>query len=280
MSSIWLGHTSLVVENCEDVWASAADVTIAVSTDVKVGTYSVAITAASNIASGTVLAYENVSSVDLSSYTHFCLWVKSSVALAAGALVFCIDEDNALASPSETLSLPALVADQWTAVVVACAAASSTRNATLSVGLKTGATLASGAIVYVDDVRTLTARQFTNVLAVRGLNRPDEVIHSKAQVVELIDGDMYEVVPVKSRRVVTLEFNALTSEVDQYWLESFIRQSEKRVIGTNDNVVVVYGDAGAYGQEWLNNVSIGRRPVLKFIEKSGWSTQPSSWSYA
>ena len=278
---IWLGHTTLLMEDCEDAWNESVhgSVTSTVNaSDYLVGSNSASLTLTAPIASGNLLATEVVS-LDLSTYTHMVLMIKASVNQAAGALVFCLDEDASCASPSESLALPALVANQWTACPLTFAAAASTRNATISVGLKTGATVANGTVILIDDVRAMTARQF-NPLAVRGLNRPDDVLHSKAKVSELIDGDMYETVPVKSRRIITLEFNALSSQTDQAWLEAFMRKSDKRIIGANDCVRVVCHDAGGYTQDWLNGVSLGRRPVLKFVEKSGWSTQPPSWGYA
>ena len=278
--SIWLGHTSLTVENCEDAWneSSHADITSTLnSSDYMVGSGSASLVAGANIATGNLLATEVVA-LDLSSYTHLCLWVKSSATQVAGALKFVMDEDASCASPSETLDLPALVANQWTACVLTFAAATSTRNAIISVGLKSGATIVSGTAILLDDLRALTARQFSPII-IHGLNRPDAVQHSRAMVQEQLDGNMYELTPQKRRRIITLTFNALTSEIDQYWIEDWLSKSEKRVIGTNDNVEVVNGSDG-YTQDWMGGISIARAPVLKLIEKNGWTTKPVSWGYA
>ncbi len=270
----------MVVEDCEDAWAEYTNGSITSTTDsadYQVGTKAVSLTATGSIASGNRLATEAVV-LDLSTYTHVAFWVKSSVDMADGSLVFMIDEDAACASPSESLNIPALTAGQWQAVCIEFAGATSTRNAVISVGVKSGATISAGTIIRIDNVRALTAREFETI-GIRGLNRPDDVIQSKGQVIELIDGDLYEVVPVKSRRVVTIDTPPMEYD-DIAWLEEFFRVQEKWLIGDNDYFQVVNGNPGKYSLEWLNGISLARKPQLQFIEKSGWTEQPSSWGYA
>lgn len=67
---------------------------------------------------GIFAADESLSTFDCSSYTHFRMWVRSSIALDVGDVTFGVDDTPTLASPLETIDLPAIVANEWTQVVL------------------------------------------------------------------------------------------------------------------------------------------------------------------
>lgn len=60
-----------------------------------------------------LIAYENMSATDFSSYDYVNFWIKSDTNLKGGVLQLLIDNNNACASPTETLDIPALTADTW-----------------------------------------------------------------------------------------------------------------------------------------------------------------------
>lgn len=112
-------YGGLEVDNCDDdpvVWAdgSGGDVTPSRNTtSPKDGTAFVRLTVGAG-AGVELLAYHNITSVDLSAYDSVGFWIRSSVATNAADLKFLIDNTNGCGSPLETLDIPALTANTWT----------------------------------------------------------------------------------------------------------------------------------------------------------------------
>lgn len=267
------------MEDCEDAWAESTHASVTSSTnstDYRVGTKSASLTLTGDITTGNNLATEVVS-LDLSAYTHACLWVKSSASVAAGGLKFVMDESANCASPDETLDLPALTAGRWTACPLVFAGATSTRNAIISVGLKTGATIANGTVILIDDVRAMTARQFNTVFK-KGINRPEEVRGYGGRSEELLDGSMFHQATVNRKRIVTIGMKVPLTETEQAWLETYISKADMYVIDTNDYFRVV-PETFDYQQERAGNISFAQKSTLRLIEKTPWTTQPPSWGY-
>ncbi len=281
MDSIWLAHTSLVVEDCEDAWNESVDANITASADAthyRVGTKSSKLLATAAVGANTKLATEVVNA-DLSTYTHLMFWVMSTKTVSAGAFQILIDEDAGCASPSESLNLPALTANQWQGVVVACAGAASTRNAIISVGLKSIAGMSEDDAIYIDDIRGCTARQFTFPAAVRGLDYPDDEDLFPQQAVRLLSGSWREVTAVARTRTISIDFGVLTSKTDQVWLQEWLTKSEKWVVGTNDVVEVVWRGEGVFSMPWFDGTSFSRKVALTLAEKTARTADPISWSY-
>jgi len=142
----------LVVENCEDTWAEQVVAGVALSvTAGKVGTNAARATTTS-VGATTILMSEAIS-VDLSTYAGLVLWIRSSVNTAAGDLRILLDDTALCASPLEDLSIPALVANTWTRVLLKLATPASL-TAVISIGLKQQVDLADGTF-DVDDVEAL-----------------------------------------------------------------------------------------------------------------------------
>ena len=129
-------HATLqIVEDCEDAWAAQANVTATADADCKVGTKSAKLAVADAAGAGVLLATEVVTSMDLSSYKHINLWVKSSVELALGDMQLLLDDTPACASPIKLLDIPALSAATWTLIRLDLGDASGL-TAVVSVGIK------------------------------------------------------------------------------------------------------------------------------------------------
>ena len=143
----------LEVEDCEDVWNELedGDVTQTVdSTDVKKGTYSIKWVIAAAMAAGDIIATEVVT-LDLTTYKTIRLWIKSSVATAAGNLKLLLDDTASCASPTETLSIPALVANAWTEVNLTLATPAGL-GSIISIGMEYDADLGA-CTIHIDDIR-------------------------------------------------------------------------------------------------------------------------------
>ena len=146
-----------VLDSADAAWTTVtADITDTTDTsDRKEGTASRQITIGAGFSSG-LIAYKDFTAVDLNSPDHFAirLWVKSDSTLAAGVLNLVLDDSSGCASPTETLELPALVANTWKhALLDIVAPTSTTLDAILCVGLSTDVGTDPGAIVVnIDDV--------------------------------------------------------------------------------------------------------------------------------
>jgi len=133
-SVIAVGILSDEMEDCDDAWTASTNVTGSTdTTDKKEGTASVDLVIDALFATGLV-AYEDITSLDISDHRALRLWVKSDTTLAAGVLQLVVDETSACVSPEETLDLPALTADTWTRVELKMSSPSAL-DAVLSVGL-------------------------------------------------------------------------------------------------------------------------------------------------
>lgn len=144
-----VGVTATTISSCDTAWTGSANVTAtAEATDKKEGDASAKLAIADAFTTG-LIAYKDVSSMDLSSHYSARLWIKSDTDLAAGALQLLLDDTAACASPLETIDLPAITAaNGWTRVQLKLANPSAL-TAVISVGLK--ATVDPGiATVYAD----------------------------------------------------------------------------------------------------------------------------------
>ncbi len=156
-SDLWLQITpSVDLENCDSGWTGGTSVTLAHDTDDKIrGSGSAKITLDAGRSNGDQLAYKDISSVDITSMTHIGFWIKSSVSLAANALEVVVSESNHASGEKtgtyvEALST-ALTADTWKFV---CLAKTLTDyNAVISCSIYANATIASGVIIRLDDIR-------------------------------------------------------------------------------------------------------------------------------
>jgi len=131
-------HATLqIVEDCEDAWDELvdADVTSTADADCKVGTKSAKLAVAAGCGAGDILATEVVGSMNLTTYKHINLWIKSSVALNSGDMQLLLDDNAQCASPLKSLDIPALSSATWTLVRLDLGDASGL-TAVISVGIK------------------------------------------------------------------------------------------------------------------------------------------------
>lgn len=176
---------TVLVEDCEDVFSELvdADNTVTVNTDKKVGVYSNRFVIAAGMAAGDIAATEAIAALNLSGAYGIRMWIKSSVAAAAGNLQLLLDETANCASPSETINIPALAANEWREVLLPLASAAADRNAIISVGLKYTTDLGA-CTIFIDDLRavysqTEASRGIANAIigskVVRGAEPPTVV---------------------------------------------------------------------------------------------------------
>lgn len=149
-------YGGLEVDNCDEVlaWAdgSGGDVTptrTTVAGEFKEGTAGVKLAVGAG-AGVELLAYLDISSLDLHAYDSIGFWFKSSVALSLGDLQFLLDNTSACASPLETINFPAISANTWTWVELPFVTPSAL-TAVISIGIKQA--VDKGAMtLYIDQI--------------------------------------------------------------------------------------------------------------------------------
>ena len=146
--------TSVAATTLDDVdapggWTPSTNVTIATDTsDRKEGTASGDITTATSFTTG-LIAYKDITSLDISNHYSARLWIKSSSNTSDGDLRLVIDESAGCGSPEETINLPALTADTWKHALVKMTTPSAL-DAVLCVGLKTDNTDPGDKTITID----------------------------------------------------------------------------------------------------------------------------------
>ena len=140
----------LLIDDCETAWTVVGGAeSVADDTWFRYGAYSTKISSSSGFSPGLV-AYNAISSKNLSGYSHVHFYIKSNIDLDAGDLQLLLDDTAACTSPLETLNIPALTADVPLEVEIALANAASD-TAIISIGLK--AVNNKGACsIWIDDI--------------------------------------------------------------------------------------------------------------------------------
>lgn len=118
--SVVLGSAlTAIIEDCEDAWVAAANVTATTSTTNKEGTNSCSLAVASGFTTG-IVAYEALAgSTDFSGYQQVSFWIRSSAAIAAGVLTLDLCSDTVGATSVNSIAIPAIpAANRWQVVTV------------------------------------------------------------------------------------------------------------------------------------------------------------------
>jgi len=250
MDTVTILKAVTTVEDCEDAWDELVDTDVTSTLETTIiqrGSGSAKIDVNAPAGAGDILATEDMTALDLSGDDTIAYWIYSTTALDAGDLQILIDEDVNCASPSESLDVPATSANTWTRHTGTYVAASSTRNAIISVGLKM--IVDKGAFtVYLDDVISGSAKTF-NVLDVVGFDRGESTAAwPGAGIVPLLDGTL-DKKPSRMRRDVTVRFHVFDSEADLNWLEDAVDFYESiRLIYNKDEVEGVPPDGGFHAE--------------------------------
>ncbi len=140
-------------DDCETTWTDpGANITIADETTIKkADSKSQKISVGDAFTTG-IIGYRDQSLGDKSAYGFVRFWIRSSIAVTANSLQFCIDENAGISSPTETLNIPALTADTWRLCTLECSDPANNMDSVESMGLKVAVDLGAAADIYIDDI--------------------------------------------------------------------------------------------------------------------------------
>ena len=133
-------------------WSVGSNITISADgADYQEGSYSISASITAAAQAGEKWYFNESGAKDFGSATKMIFWIKSSVSTNAGELQFEVDDSADLASPLDTVNIPALTADTWTEVTISLGA---TRSSVLSYGIKYTTDIGA-ATVKIDDIRAM-----------------------------------------------------------------------------------------------------------------------------
>jgi hypothetical protein len=145
--------TLTVIEDCEDAWNEQviAEVTSAAdAADKVVGANSQKFSIGEAFTTGLIGSEAFAAALNLTKTQGLLLRIKSTKAQAAGDIQILLDDTAQCASPLETLSVPALVANTWTRVFLPFANPAAL-GAIISIGAKLNVD-AGAQDIWIDDV--------------------------------------------------------------------------------------------------------------------------------
>jgi len=133
-------------------WSVGSNITISADgADYQEGSYSISASITASAQAGEKWYFNESSAKDFGSATKMIFWIKSSVSTNAGELQFEVDDSADLASPEDTVNIPALTLDTWTEVTISLGG---TRSSVLSYGIKYTTDIGA-ATVKIDDIRAM-----------------------------------------------------------------------------------------------------------------------------
>ncbi len=133
-------------------WSTGSNITISADgADYQEGSYSISASITAAAQAGEKWYFNESGAKDFGSATKMIFWIKSSVSTTAGQLQFEVDNTADLASPEDTVNIPALTAGTWTEVTISLGG---TRSSVLSYGIKYTVDIGA-ATVKIDDIRAM-----------------------------------------------------------------------------------------------------------------------------
>jgi hypothetical protein len=142
-----------VIDSADSQWTADTDVTTSTDDQLKKRGKSNKMVLASGLGVGDVMAYNDITSINISDYTHVEFWTRCSKATSAGDLVLQLGDAAALASRIETLDFPALAVDTWTFCRLELENAD-LATAIVSVGVENNVDIGTET-VWIDDIRAV-----------------------------------------------------------------------------------------------------------------------------
>jgi hypothetical protein len=274
VEQVTLIHSVSVLSSCEAVWGNYGSyVSLTQNADHQIGTYSMKAAVGANATTDEVLTYETLLGLNLSTHDKLCLWVKSSVATSAGDLRFLVSEQIDCTSPSETLNIPALVANAWTAVVLTFVGTASSRNYVQSIGLQMH--VDKGAFdLYVDEVVSGISKAY-NIISIRGLDKAEDWEDDPFVYEKALNGSIIERIG-KFRRRITIDLHPLVDNTDLVFLMTWMRSTTRRLAARSDVVDVARPDAGL-SPEWMGGYEYAKHAVLNLVERRARDVVPPVW---
>jgi hypothetical protein len=217
-------HFPRLIENCDDAWSKHASTTSANAdnADYKEGTASVKIAVASGNLAGEIVAYEDISDINLRQCNRVQMWIKSSVDKASGDLQLRLSTANDASTESvPDLDIPELKSGRWHRVTMTFPADVDKKNIS-SVGIQY-VTDDGACNIWVDAIVALPKKSKgvnielgNNINKITGLEaygEPETLWVMREGSVGNVENGVYDEVPLREMQNVRSHFNGRASLV-------------------------------------------------------------------
>ena len=272
-----------VIEDCEDAWVANTNVTSA-NTDNSEGNFkvgvSVKIIVPSGAVSGQLLAYETITSKNLSQVGYIALWLKSSITTTYGQLQLVLHSAAPSGGPpvvydlpKENIDIPALTANTWKFCILALANPI-LDTAIVSVGIQQVGDLAAFNL-WVDEITCYLTKTF-NPLSVKGVDDAESAVMNLSVSQSDLVGNRLESSRSFNRRI-QIDLGVVSEKIDRIFLWVWLMSETKQITYAGETITVVLSDNSEYDAEWKNGVSFARAYSFEVIEKTARRTLPISW---
>ena len=210
--------TEKVLDNADDQWTQGTNVEAAVDTELrKVGSGSNKLSIGS-VSAGAVIAYEDITSVDISRYTHAEWWARASFDTTAADYKLLLDDTSGAGSAIELLDFPALTADTWTFVRVELDKADED-TAIASVGIEDEVGDNDNQTLWIDDVRVTQEETSIWATVPRHLWRIDTEARGLVLSQQAIDRIGYDLIKLRGGdNPLVFSADSTVNEVDDQYV--------------------------------------------------------------
>jgi len=142
-----------VIDSANSQWTAGTNVSTETVDQLKKRGKSNKLTIGS-VTGGDVIAYKNITSIDISDYTHVEWWARASFTTTAADYKLLLDDTAGSVSAIELLSFPALTADTWTFCRESLVKADED-TAIISVGIEDDVGNNDNQTLWIDDIRAV-----------------------------------------------------------------------------------------------------------------------------
>lgn len=232
----------LPIDLCETNWTASTNVTSATEgTIIKQGTYSIKISPAAAFTTG-LLAYRNITSINLAKYKRVGFWIRSSINLSVGDLSILLDNTNGCVSPLETIAVnTALTADTWKYITVKLSTPASDTTI-ISVGLQSNRDFGA-CDIYIDDIRALKPVQ--NLYEYIESDGTNNIIADDGNTIwQSVDGSTWNVIASGYNAAYPISY--ATFEGDLYFVNGDTLNMRYTSAGLTQVFHYISGDANTY----------------------------------
>jgi hypothetical protein len=138
---------------------------------------------------------------------------------------------------------------------------------------------ASGAAtIYIDDIQIIEYSTFANALSVYGADEPDAIETYPNLMEKVLDGSYYRQPPKVFNRMISVDLGVVSTKAQRVFLANFAWQATySSIIYATEEIEVVIPDLAQFSNTRLDECEYGRSYFIELIEKTGRSTNPSTW---
>lgn len=268
--SVTLAYGDVVISDFETAWTANTNVTASVELTLrKVGGGAGKFIIASAFTTG-VLAYKNISSMDLSDATEIKLWARCTEELTSGQLQVVFSTTINCGNIVKTVDVDAIpTADTYFRLTTSSLDMSAC-TAIVSIGLKIATD--PGALdytLYVDDLVADFDEMDFDVLSTKGITEDEDVVgFPQNETKQLLTGDYHERATRVKNKIISIEFSVINTAASREFLRKWFFARNHRWVTESSTEVEVVLMSKRFAMDWRKNLPFAKGFSVECIEKT------------